>query len=60
MTGLRAATSAPGETPRRLVVLRDGQLVEQMVAPGPLQVRLTREPSSTTWLRAAAKDLNQR
>ena len=58
--GLRAATSAPGETPRRLVVLRDGQLVEQWVAPGPLQVRLTREPSSTTWLRAAAKDLNQR
>jgi hypothetical protein len=40
VTGLRAATSAPREAPRRLVVLRGGQLIERMVAPGLLPVRL--------------------
>ena len=60
MSGLRSATWAPGETPRRLVVLRDGALIEKMIVPGLLQVRLMSEPSSTTWLRAAAKELSQR
>jgi hypothetical protein len=57
VTGLRAATSAPGKAPRRLVVLRGGRLIERMVAPGLLHVRLMSEPSSTNWLRTAAKGL---
>jgi len=55
---LIAAISAPGETPRRLVILRDGHLVELSVTAGALQIRLANEPSATSWLRAIAKQLN--
>lgn len=58
--GLIAALQAPGDAPRKLVVLRDGQLVELSPAPGILQVRLTGEACSGDWLRNAARELIQR
>ena len=58
--GLIAALQAPGDAPRKLVVLRDGQLVELSAAPGILQIRLTGEACSGDWLRNAARELVQR
>jgi hypothetical protein len=58
--GLIEALQANGDTPRRLVVLRDGRLLELSATSGPLQVRLMSEPSSRSWLGAAAKELSQR
>ncbi len=58
--GLIAALQAPGDAPRKLVVLRDGQLVELSAAPGILQIRLTGEACSGDWLRNAARGLVQR